>query len=138
MVKYFNFIVGDWSGDGHGKYETYLIKAEFESGKENIVERLQENEAKLKELYDINLSTWLNNYEENVISAEELGKLNKLNIKYERYDDEEEGTLTVECPDTFLHIWFQLMELVDKDLKLSVVNLDIFISNCTGYGIFTE
>ena len=131
MKEMLEMIVGDYSGDGHNMYQTFNLEIEHDNSKE-IEQRLLNNEQILNDKYEIDLSNWFKEYEENTLSDEEIQKLKNLNIKI----DEETNELRFYDAEEFIDIWIQLMHLVDPEIKINRINYKTYMSNCTGYGLF--
>ena len=134
MKELINFIIGDYSGDGHGKAETFTL--EIEHNCSDIEKRLEENEQKLLNEYDIDLSSWFAEYENYKLPKEEVEKLNKLKINYQQDNLNNNGELRFYLAEDYLDIWIQLMHFVDKDIKINKANVKTYFGSCTGYGLY--
>jgi hypothetical protein len=135
MKEQFEFIFGDYSNDGHGQYETITCEIEHDNSVE-ILTRLQQDEEKLVSEFNLDMDNWLLNYEDNELPAEVVDKFNELNISYNKFDLTETGELQIFSVDDFFYIWKQLINLVDKDIKIEKVTIKQFFSKCSGYGIY--
>ena len=135
MRELIQFVIGDWSGDGHCQRDTYILEIQHDGSME-IKKRLQENEYKIENEYNIPLTFWFADYEDNIIYKDDVEKLDKLKIDYNKNDLNENGELNVYGTHSFLNIWIQLMDLVDPTLTIKKANLDCFYSKCSGYGLF--
>jgi hypothetical protein len=131
----FEFIFGDYSNDGHGQYEIITCEIEHDNSVE-ILTRLQQDEEKLVSEFNLDMDNWLLNYEDNELPAEVVEKFNDLNISYNKFDLTETGELQFFSVDDFFYIWKQLINLVDKDIKIEKVMIKQFFSKCSGYGIY--
>ena len=134
MKELINFIIGDFSGDGHGKTDTFTL--EIEHNCSDIEKRLEENEQKLLDEYDIDLSLWFKEYEDNIISNEDVQKLNNLKINYDNTWLNENNELNVWDSEQYLDIWILLMHFIDKDIKINKANTKAYFGSCTGYGLY--
>ena len=135
MKERFEFIFGDYINDGHGQYETIICEIEHDNSVE-ILTRLQQDEEKLVSEFNLDMDNWLLNYEDNELPAEVVDKFNELNISYNKFDLTETGELQFFSVDDFFYIWKQLINLVDKDIKIEKVTIKQFFSKCSGYGIY--
>lgn len=135
MKEQFEFIFGDYSNDGHGQYETIICEIEHDNSVE-ILTRLQQDEEKLVSEFDLNMAFWLQDYEDNELPAEVVDKFNELNIIYNKFDLDEDGNLQIFSVDDFFYIWKQIINLVDKEIKIEKVPIKQFFSKCSGYGIY--
>lgn len=135
MKELIKFVIGDWSGDGHCQKDTYILEIQHDGSME-IKKRLQENEYKIANEYNIHLTFWFADYEDNIIYKDDVEKLDKLKIDYNKNDLNENGELNVYGTNSFLNIWIQLMNLVDPTLTIKKANIDCFYSRCSGYGLF--
>ena len=119
------FVLGDWSDDGHGKAETYLVACTHE------VEYLRELHYKLEEL-GIDPGSWASDYESNLIPEDQIDALVKAGIdvafsEYCLYRDEgdspsqTEGSYYCENIDGLLNMWLDCLNLIDKDVHFQVV-----------------
>jgi hypothetical protein len=80
-VKTHNLVgipLGDWSDDGHGKFETFhlLIPVQFTQ------EILSENYLKNKELFGFGLKDFANDYEDGRISMSDIEKLQEHGFEF--------------------------------------------------------
>jgi hypothetical protein len=135
MKEQFEFIFGDYSNDGHGQYETIICEIEHDNSAE-ILTRFQQDEEKLVSEFDLNMTFWLQEYEDNKLTKEIVDKFNELKINYNKFDLDAEGNLQIFSVDDFFYIWKQLINLVDKDIKIEKVTIKQFFSKCSGYGIY--
>jgi len=134
MKELINFLIGDYSADGHGQTDTFTL--EIEHNCSDIEKRLEENEQKLLNEYDIDLSLWFKEYEDNIISNEDVQKLNNLKINYDNTWLNENNELSVWDGEQYLDIWIQLMHFIDKDIKINKANVKTYFGSCTGYGLY--
>mgnify|MGYP003307694558 CR=1 FL=1 len=65
-----------------------------------------------------------------------VDKFNELNISYNKFDLTKTGELQIFSVDDFFYIWKQLINLVDKDIKVEIKSMKQFFSKCSGYGIY--
>ena len=136
METVINFIVGDYCGDGHNKYETIqmLIKCPDNI---NIEETLNIAEEEIKNQFAIDLASWFADYEDNIINSEDIHKLKSLGINLgENTVLNENESLVCYTAEDYFHIWKQLIEKVNPTIKIEQLNLPTFFSKCSGYGLY--
>ena len=128
-------VIGDWSNDGHGRSDTIplIIKVENE---DDVVKALEDAENLLIEQYDIDLSAWFAEYEDNKINKDDVERLIKLGIEFDKNQIDESGNLTVCLADEFYGIWKQLIVKANPNISIKRIKLKPFFSKCTGYGIY--
>lgn len=128
-------VIGDWSNDGHGKSDTIslIIKVENE---DDVVKALEDAENLLIEQYDIDLSAWFAEYEDNKINKDDVEKLVKLDVKFDKNEIDENGNLTIWLADEFYEIWKQLIVKANPNISIERIKLKSFCSKCSGYGIY--
>ena len=135
MKEQIEFLFGDYSNDGHGQYETIVCEIEHDNSVE-ILTRLHLAEEKLGSEFDLDMFNWLSDYEDNKLTKKIVDKFNKLNISYNKFDLTETGELQIFSVNDFFYIWKQLINLVDKDIKIEIKPMKQFFSKCSGYGIY--
>lgn len=128
-------VVGDWSDDGHGKSDTIplIIKVENE---DDVVKALENAENLLLEQYNIDLSAWFAEYEDNKINKDDVEKLVKLDVKFDKNEIDENGNLTIWLADEFYEIWKQLIVKANPNISIERIKLKSFWSKCSGYGLY--
>lgn len=106
-----NFPIGDWSGDGHGKCDWFIVESD------KPVEEVREAHYLIKDTFGIDLEEEVaSEYRDNRISADIVKKLGKLGFNIESID-EYEGNYSV-CPSDMLDIWVFLLNKVNSELRL--------------------
>ena len=86
--------------------------------------------------FGIDLSKWFEYYEDYNIPAEDVKKLDELNIKYEKSNLTIDNRLSIWLAEEYFQIWKQLIEKADNNLKIEKVEPKIFYGKCTGYGLY--
>lgn len=134
------FMIGDVSNDGHGKYESIPIKVSLQNESLNKFEyeiELEKTENLIKEKYNIDLSLWFAQYEDNTILSEDVQKLIELDVDLVQNDiNEETGNLALYSAEDYFDIWKQLIEKVNSNIKIEKVEIPSFYGKCTGYGLY--
>ena len=111
----FKLPIGDWSGDGHGKCDYYLI----ESNKS--VQQVREVHFKIFEKTGINIHAIANDYEDSHISYEVFDALTSLGYNFiENHDDDDEGFYATS--KEMANIWIFLLTKTDKKLMLKIID----------------
>ena len=134
-----SFMIGDVDANGHGRYDTILMKVSIKN-QDNLIEfenELEYAERLIKEKFDIDLSSWFVKYEDNIIPACDVKKLETLNIKFYNQDiDDEDGSLYIYMAEDYFNIWKQLIETVNNNIKIEKVEFPSFYGKCSGYGLY--
>jgi hypothetical protein len=128
-------VVGDWSDDGHCRMDSIPLIIEVKN-EDDVVKSLENAENVLLEQYNIDLSSWLAEYEDNKINKDDVEKLVKLDVEFDRNQIDENGDLTIWDADEFYEIWKQLIVKANPNISIKRIKLKPFCSKCTGYGIY--
>lgn len=128
-------VIGDWSNDGHGRMDSIPLIIKVENG-DDVVKALEKAENLLLEQYDIDLSAWFYEYEDNKINKDDVEKLVKLDVEFDKKQIDENGDLTIWLADEFYEIWKQLIVKANPNISIKRIKLKPFCSKCTGYGIY--
>lgn len=131
--EYVELIVGDWSGDGHGKHDSIPMIVEFND--DSATKALKEAEETITKQFDIDLSTWFSDYEDNKINKKDTQKLIDLGININKQDIDN-GELTVWLAEDFFEIWKQLIVKVNPKINIEKFIFTSFDSKCSGYGLY--
>ena len=140
METFINWNCGDFSGDGHGKAETYTLKFRYPAYV-NIEIFVDTVEDTIYNVFGINIASWFLDYADNKIPAPDSKKLKSLGfipdeIGVETYldsMDEEEYSLHG-CRD-FLEIWMFLVNKINPDITVEEAKVHSIFTN-GGYGLF--
>lgn len=131
--------IGDVCADGHGKYETFLMKVSIQDQDDlkEFENELEYTERLIEEKFDIDLSSWFAEYEDNKIPKSDVKKLLDLNINFDSTDlNDESGDLAIYSAEDYFNIWKQLIEKANPNIKIEKIELPIFYGKCTGYGLY--
>lgn len=134
----FNFTVGDWSDDGHGHSETFLIKSSHSVS--DVIKAYKVLNDKLPQF-----DRWFEEYEESTISVSDYEALIALDPAFAKFFDKSEtkkmsGTITryhlEDGPDGYAKLWIALLKQFTPELELSIVPNRLSTINGGGYGLF--
>jgi hypothetical protein len=128
-------IIGDWSYDGHGRMDSIPLIIKVENG-DNVVKALENAENVLLEQYNIDLTLWFAEYEDNKINKDDVEKLVKLGVEFNKKEIDENGNLIVWLADEFYEIWKQLIVKANPNISIERIELKPFCSKCSCYGIY--
>jgi hypothetical protein len=133
MSNTISLVLGDWSGDGHEKTETIVLRSNLTN--KQIEDAYKKGTNKVG--FDF-IRTIANEYEDNVISAEKLDALIELGLKdFDRIgDDTDEDDYNLDT-DSFADIYLFIVKLGNEDFEYKILvgesNPEIRIG---GYGLF--
>lgn len=133
MLTYkIKLVVGDWSDDGHGKTDSYLVKTNYSA-------------ADIKRSYERVLKTHklrapCNDCEDNRVDINIVELLAQHNIKTSdilEYDKKNETYSFVDCgQDYFSELYLRISSVILTDLVYEFIDSDIATLNVGGYGLF--
>lgn len=129
------FILGDYCGDGHGILQTFILEIIHDNSL-HIIERLNRNEDILCNKFGISVSSWFRGYQDNKIPETDVKLLKNFNIEFNNDMLNKDNSLTILDGEEYIQIWIQLMQLVDKNLFISIKKFKSFESACSGYGLY--
>ena len=127
--------IGDWSNDGHGRYDSRVVAVGHPEGTV-AVKALRKAEDAIAKKYDIHLEEWFSTYGEDYIGAADADKLRKLEVTCLGCIPDVYGRLPAMGVDDYFDIWKQLIEKVDPTLTIREIQYPVFQGKCTGYGLF--
>lgn len=132
MEKYiYKFPIGDWSNDGHGKCEYFIVNAE------KPIEDIKKAHKECKVVFGFSPGEICHHYEENTLKPSMYISLMDI---FGKLDFEEDESLE---PEDVLKLWLKMLNHVDDNLKLVLDENVIDINNWTcgvdtpGYGCFS-
>ena len=128
-------VIGDWSNDGHGRVDSIPLIIKVDNC-DSVKKALVEAEKILFEQYNIDLTLWFAEYEDNKLRKYEVEKLIELGIEFDKQNIDENGELIVYNADEFYEIWKQLIVKANPNISIERIKLGAFISKCSGYGIY--
>lgn len=128
-------VIGDWSNDGHGRMDAIPLIIKVDNC-DNVKKSLVEAEKILFEQYNIDLTLWFAEYEDNKLRKYEVERLIELGIETNKQNIDENGELIVYDADEFYEIWKQLIVKANPNISIERIKLKPFCSKCSGYGIY--
>ena len=121
------FPIGDWSNDGHGKCDWFLVDSN------KTVQAVREAHFLMKEKLGISIEDIAQDYEENEIfgpQAKIFGELGLINlVSYH----EEDNVYYIEDSHEMINLWVALLKCVDPTLELTIV--DDLVPTINFYGV---
>lgn len=134
LKKYtIKFVLGDWSHDGHGLYETHFVVST------KPIEHLEKLHQHCKKLFNIDIDSWFENYESRKLTDEQVDALVKAGIDIEFKDYclvRDDGVYYVEDNVGVLNLWLDCLNLVDKSVDFTVLEDNLPTMTGPGYGLF--
>lgn len=132
MEYKFRMPIGDWSGDGHGKCDYYLIKSN------KSVEDVREAHFLIKEKTRVDIDQVCSNYEENTLSGAVAYTLEKLGFFESLSDVDADDSYSYYNEEYTMHsyglarLWMFLLQKADESLRLEIINDNV--ENLPFYG----
>jgi hypothetical protein len=111
MREQINFVVGDWSDDGHGKCHSVIVESD------KPVEAVREAHFAAQNLLGFDLGDFHRDYDEPV-AEHHAARLMELGLIDRELLDESEGFL---APEDVAEIWVAVLNLVDPGLELATI-----------------
>lgn len=122
------FPIGDWSDDGHGKCETFIVESNRD------VSEVREAHFACKERLGFEIGDICHKYGDSDIKSDLSQKLNKLGILdgivFDMEQDFEKGIYL--SPDEMVQIWLAILMHISPSMKLRIVDDDIPYINFYG------
>ena len=131
-------IVGDWSGDGHGKHDSFQFEVIVKDNR-GVEQALNEAEKTIEDKFNIDLSVWFEDYEDFYLNKEDTQKLIDLGVNFCKSDIQEDGRFA--CyggAEEFFEIWKQLIMKADENIEIHDIYFQPFESRCSGYGLYVD
>lgn len=134
------FTIGDWSKDGHGQSDTFII------GSNKPVEHLQKIHLKCIDELGFDIGDICRDYGESKVSSKILDILNEHKIPYAFSDYD--GKICVEDPEDLVELWLNILMFLDKNIDAKIVSESVIPSmhwpgykdgkhlNVPGYGLY--
>lgn len=113
MSYKFRMSIGDWSDDGHGKHEDFIIQSNAP------IEIVREAHWKAPFVTGVNIEELCSEYEETHVEDDVVEKLRELGFEF----DSEWGAYPT--PYEMARLWVFLLEKADPYLELEIVTDDI-------------
>lgn len=124
----FKMSIGDWSDDGHGKCENYIVESNFP------VERVREAHFAMEGRTGISIENLCNEYAQDCIGEDDVELLKELGYEFagESYEDDD-GIHYYMTPEEMAHLWVFLLMKSDSELQLKIVDEDYPTLHFYGY-----
>lgn len=103
--------IGDWSDDGHGKHEDFVVSSNVP------VEIVREAHFAMKDKLGFSIEDICSEYEDTVIDIKTTKIIKDLGFEFEYYTDNGEADMHDEA---MARLWIFLLEKVDPNLKLKI------------------
>jgi hypothetical protein len=111
----FRMPIGDWSDDGHGECNEYII------GSNKPVEEVREAHFKIEEATGIDIHKIANDYMNSYMTKEQYDILQQLGLELEYLmqgnEDDEESYVSLD-PEAMKDVWMFLLQKADPELEL--------------------
>lgn len=128
------FTIGDWSDDGHGKSQTYVVQAN------KPVEHLRELHLSSPDILGFDIGDICRNYGDSLLSPEIFEALtnhcipNPFSKLANNIDNIDDGDLYFDTPDELVQLWIDILKHLDKELEAEIVpDNDIPNMHWSGY-----
>lgn len=140
MTTLVKFVIGDWSSDGHGKSETYIVESNVS------LAYLRETHFKCPSVLGFDIGDICRDYGECTLPDSIADKLIEAKIITE---EEKEGLQDYVEPDEVVHLWLDILMYLDNEINLHIPAQEVIPSihfygrdaqnrhlNTPGYGVF--
>lgn len=107
----FRMSIGDWSDDGHGKHEDFIIESN------HPVDVVREAHFRIKEVTGIDIEDFCCDYEDSSVPKEIENKLKDMGFEFEYAG-------TTYAKEMAL-LWMFLLQKANPELELKIINDDI-------------
>lgn len=125
-------VVGDWSDDGHGKTDSYLVRTNYSAAD---IKRSYERALKIHKLH-----VPCSDCEDSAINPDIVKLLTQHNVETSdilEYDKKSKTYNFVDCgPDYFCQLYLRISSIILTDLVYEFIDSDIATLNVGGYGLF--
>ena len=138
----FKLPIGDWSNDGHGECEDFIVKSNKD------ISDVREAHYRILEATGVDILAIANDYQDSRIDGVDLFTLVLLGLNKDEISVEYNGEHYVAGARAMALIWTTLLMEADNELKLDIVDDEIpsivFYGfdekkrhiHCVGYGLF--
>jgi hypothetical protein len=111
----FRMSIGDWSDDGHGKHEDFIISSNVPV---NVV---REAHFTMRDELGFSIEDICSEYEDSVIDSKITKTIMELGYEFEDIEDGEAGMY----PEEMVRLWIFLLQKVDTNLELKIIKDEI-------------
>jgi len=129
----YRFPIGDWSNDGHGKCEWFVIE-----GKKDV-DAVREAHFKAKKELGFDIGEMCQHYEQDTLDKKWMERLTALGVDLSEIEKDpldakgSEDYVLLPIPHDLVLIWVALLNIIDPELELKVVNNPMPTINFYGY-----
>lgn len=120
----FKMTIGDWSDDGHGRYEDFVVRSNVP------VEQVREAHFRIKDVTGIDIESICSNYGEDEIGQDTVEQLQELGFEFENATGMGPG---VTNPEEMARLWVFLLQKADPSLDLALVLTEIPMLHFHGF-----
>lgn len=112
----FRMSIGDWSDDGHGKHEDFIVSSNVP------VEIVREAHFAMKDKLGFSIEDICSEYEDTVIDIKITKMIEDLGFEFEDYTSYGEADMYAKA---MAELWVFLLQKVDNSLELKIIDDDI-------------
>ena len=112
----FRLTIGDWSGDGHGKSEDFVVSSNAP------VEKVREAHYKIEDTTGVDIENICSDYGEDEIDEETVEVLKDMGFQFRNSTGMGDGIVNV---TEMAQLWIFLLQKADPTLELELVQDDI-------------
>lgn len=113
----FRMSIGDWSDDGHGKHEDFIVESNVP------VQTVREVHFSMKDKLGFSIENICSDYEGSMIDSETTKAIMELGYEFEDIDDDD-GEVYM-YPEEMARLWIFLLQKVDANLELKIIKDEI-------------
>lgn len=123
----FRMSIGDWSGDGHGKYKDFMIVSN------EPIDTVREAHRRMEDVLGFSIEDFCCDYEDSTIDKKTTKTIMDLGFDFEDIDD----GVAYMYPKEMARLWAFLLQKVNPKLELEMVDDNISrLCEGVGYGLF--
>lgn len=132
-MKYnISFPIGDWSNDGHGRCDYFLVKSNYNK------EKISNLTKSVKDILGFNLYQICAGYEECILSDNIVESLEKagfnMSLDNEKYwEDCDDRYMS---SDSIFNLWMDILQYLDPQFKYEEFSFEVIYADVPGYGVF--
>lgn len=125
MYQY-SLMLGDYCGDGHGKFEAFWIQSNKEC------KDINKAESKVNNIFGFTAYNIFVEYEDNVLKQKHYDKLIELGFKPKESFDKDSM-----MPNDLVEVWKFMVETADPELEITILETPERVNvKSMGYGLF--
>lgn len=112
----FRMSIGDWSDDGHGKHEDFIVSSNAP------VQVVREAHFAMQDKIGFCIEDVCSDYQDPAIEPKIEKIITNLGFELEDYDDD---GIAYTCSNEMARLWIFLLQKVDPNLELRIINDEI-------------